>query len=200
MPATHRPHSPHLRRPQPAAAADWGVASGRAPHELSCPPGLPDGSSPVRLAAGVRSSAGHSRLGRQPPRTLAWLPPPAWPRAGHCPSGRQSFRKHRTVNPLILPARYNFLYSSFQGRPRPAGPPSTNLGSPMPGSNPAGSSSGNSWSVGRGLRRTCRARPAAPVPGRGGPKCRRRPRPGVPEPRCSRSCSQDLTRRTGTGP
>jgi hypothetical protein len=163
MPATHRPHSPHLRRPQPAAAADSGVASGRAPHELSCPPGLPDGSPPVRLAAGVRSSAGHSRLGRQPPRTLAWLPPPAWPRAGHCPSGRQSFRKHRTVNPLILPARYTFLYSSFLyssfkaglraaaggGRSRPAGPPSANLGSPMPGSNPAGSSSGEqlvSWS------------------------------------------------------
>jgi hypothetical protein len=29
---------------------------------------------------------------------------------------RRSFRKQRTVNPLIVPARYNFLYSS-QGRP-----------------------------------------------------------------------------------
>jgi hypothetical protein len=198
MPATHRPHSTHLRRPEPAAAADSGVASGRARHELSCPPGLPDGSPPVRLAAGVRSSAGHSRLGRQPPRTLAWLPPPAWPRAGHRPSGRQSFRKHRTVNPLILPARYNFLYSSFKaglraaasgGRPRPAGPPSTNLGSPMPGNNPAGSSSGEqlvSWSrfasdlPGRPLRSlVAEDRSAAGVHDR-----------GVPEPRCSRSCSQ----------
>ena len=30
--------------------------------------------------------------------------------AGHQPSGRQSFQKQRTVNPLIVPARYNFLY------------------------------------------------------------------------------------------
>jgi hypothetical protein len=50
--------------------------------------------------------------------------------AGHLPSGRRSFRKQRTVNPPIAPARYNFLYSSFKaglraacGRPRPAGAP-----------------------------------------------------------------------------
>jgi hypothetical protein len=40
--------------------------------------------------------------------------------AGHQPSGERSlerpFRKQQTVNPLIVPARYNFLYSS-QGRP-----------------------------------------------------------------------------------
>jgi hypothetical protein len=50
-------------------------------------------------------------------------------RAGHQPSGRRSFRKQRTVNPLMVPARYNFLYSSSRpalraaacgGRPRPA--------------------------------------------------------------------------------
>jgi hypothetical protein len=34
------------------------------------------------------------------------------PCAGHQPFGRRSFRKQRTVNPLIVPARYNFLYSS----------------------------------------------------------------------------------------
>jgi len=36
--------------------------------------------------------------------------------AGHQPSGERSlerpFRKQRTVNPPIVPARYNFLYSS----------------------------------------------------------------------------------------
>jgi hypothetical protein len=62
------------------------------------------------LVAGVRAAAGH----------------PAGPeiaagtglatRAGHQPSGRRSSRKQRTVNPLIAPARYNFLYF-LQGRP-----------------------------------------------------------------------------------
>jgi hypothetical protein len=36
--------------------------------------------------------------------------------AGHQPSGERSlegpFRKQRTVNPLMVPARYNFLYAS----------------------------------------------------------------------------------------
>jgi hypothetical protein len=43
--------------------------------------------------------------------------------AGHQPSERQWFRKQRTVNPLIVPARYNFLYSYSRpacGRPPPA--------------------------------------------------------------------------------
>jgi hypothetical protein len=31
---------------------------------------------------------------------------------GQRPSGRQPFQKQRTVNPLIAPARYNFLYPS----------------------------------------------------------------------------------------
>jgi hypothetical protein len=48
---------------------------------------------------------------------------------GHRPSGGRSFRKQRTVNPLMVPARYNFLYSSSRpalraaasgGRPRPS--------------------------------------------------------------------------------
>ena len=37
--------------------------------------------------------------------------------AGHQLSGRRSFRKQRTVNPLMVPARYNFLYSSFKAGP-----------------------------------------------------------------------------------
>jgi hypothetical protein len=32
--------------------------------------------------------------------------------AGHQPSGGRSFRKQRTVNPLVVRARYNFLYPS----------------------------------------------------------------------------------------
>jgi hypothetical protein len=40
--------------------------------------------------------------------------------AGHQPSGRRSFRKQRTVNPLTRPARYNFLYSSSRPAPRAA--------------------------------------------------------------------------------
>jgi hypothetical protein len=49
--------------------------------------------------------------------------------AGHQSPGGRSFRKQRTVNPLMVPARYNFLYCSSRpalraaacgGRPRPA--------------------------------------------------------------------------------
>jgi hypothetical protein len=51
--------------------------------------------------------------------------------ARHQPSDGRSLRKQRTVNPLIVPARYNFLYPSSRpalraaacsGRPRPAQP------------------------------------------------------------------------------
>jgi hypothetical protein len=58
--------------------------------------------------------------------------------AGYQPSGRRPFRKQRTVNPLMGPARYNFLYSSSRpalraaacgGRPR-AGSASTTAGEP----------------------------------------------------------------------
>jgi hypothetical protein len=44
--------------------------------------------------------------------------------AGHSPSGRRSFRKQRTVNPPIAPARYNFLYPP-QGRPTATGEPAS---------------------------------------------------------------------------
>jgi hypothetical protein len=52
--------------------------------------------------------------------------------AGHQPSGQRSFRRRRrTANPMMVPARYNFLYSSSRpalraaacgGHPRPAAP------------------------------------------------------------------------------
>jgi hypothetical protein len=41
---------------------------------------------------------------------------------GHRLSGRRSFRKQRTVNPLMVPARYNFLYSSSKASLRAATP------------------------------------------------------------------------------
>jgi hypothetical protein len=39
--------------------------------------------------------------------------------AGHQPSAGRSFWKQRTVNPLMVPACYNFLYSSFKAALRP---------------------------------------------------------------------------------
>jgi hypothetical protein len=65
----------------------------------------------VSTLAGVREAVGHPSGGR-PPRTPTWTPTPAWPGAGHRPSGWRSFRKQRTVNPQMVPARYNFLYPS----------------------------------------------------------------------------------------
>jgi hypothetical protein len=89
------------------------------------------------LAAGIQWSVGHCAWAagrRHEPGadvSLATL-------AGHLPSGRRSFRKQRTVNPPLVPARYNVLYSSSGsalraaacgGRPR-AGSDSTVAGRP----------------------------------------------------------------------
>jgi hypothetical protein len=46
-----------------------------------------------------------------------------------------------------------------------------------PGSDPARTGFATRWSARRHLHRPCRARPADPVPGRGGPERRGRPRP-----------------------
>jgi hypothetical protein len=72
------------------------------------------------LMVGVRSAAGH--LSGRPIAADTGMAIDTSPAtcAGHQPSGRRSFQKQRTVNPLMVPARYNFLYSSFQGRPRTA--------------------------------------------------------------------------------
>jgi hypothetical protein len=74
-------------------------------------------STPV---AGVREATGYCP-GRQIVVDTGMAIDTALARcAGHQPSGERSlerpFRKQRTVNPLMVPARYNFLYSS-QGRP-----------------------------------------------------------------------------------
>ena len=66
------------------------------------------------LVSGVRKAAGHPS-GAQ---TMAIDTSPA-SCAGHQPSRRRSFRKQRTVNPLMVPARYNFLYSSSRPALRP---------------------------------------------------------------------------------
>jgi hypothetical protein len=82
-------------------------------------------STPV---VGVRSAAGHPSGPQPSPRTPALVTDTSLVRcAGHQPPGRRSFRKRRTVNPPIAPARYDFLYSSSRpalraaacgGRPR----------------------------------------------------------------------------------
>ena len=90
-----------------------GPVSGRAPHQLPCPRWLRQGPPVSALMAGVREAAGHPSGPEIAADTgLAT-------RAGHQPSGRRSFRKHPTVNPLTGPARYNFPYSSSRPALRP---------------------------------------------------------------------------------
>jgi hypothetical protein len=103
-------------RPWPAAVTVPSTASGGAPHQLPYPRWLPQGSPDVR-ANGRRAGGGQTPVrARGPPRT------PAWPRVldTACPDGGwRSFRKQRTVNPLIAPARYKFLYSASRPALRP---------------------------------------------------------------------------------
>jgi hypothetical protein len=114
----HRPWSPGLAAAVACGSGGSGRVSGRAPRSLPCPRRLPQG--PRRGRAGGRRMVG----GRTPvrgvrsPRTSAWPQTSPSACAGHQPSGRRSFRKQRTVNPLTVPARYNFLYTLKAG---PAG-------------------------------------------------------------------------------
>jgi hypothetical protein len=121
MPATHRPHSPHLRRPQPVATADPGAASAARRTSCHVRRGCRTGHhlSAWQPACGSRPDT--PVWGGKPPRTRAWLPPPALPHARHRPSGRQSFRKQRRINPPIAPTRYNFLFSPSRPALRAAG-------------------------------------------------------------------------------
>jgi hypothetical protein len=92
------------------------------------------------------------------------------------------------LSPLVVPrachSRRSWLVPGGQSRttPRRARP------APFPavaGNGPARSGSASRRSMGEALHRPCRARPADPVPGRGGPERRRRPRPdgiGKPNP------------------
>jgi hypothetical protein len=70
--------------------------------------------------------------------------------AGHRPSGGWWFRKQRTVNPPMVPARYNFLYASSRpARRPPSGPAAT--GAPASPSAPGDD--------GRQAQSTCSDRP-----------------------------------------
>jgi hypothetical protein len=72
------------------------------------------------LAAGVRKGAGHPSGPQIAADTGMAIDTSPATCTGHQPSGRRSFRNQRTVNPLIAPARYNFLYSASRpacGRP-----------------------------------------------------------------------------------
>jgi hypothetical protein len=96
-----------------------GPVSGCAARELPCPRGDHSDHYVSTLVAGGRTLAGHpsgasDRRGHQHVTAASVATC-----AGHSPSGRWSFRKQRTVNPLIVPARYNFLYFSSRPALRP---------------------------------------------------------------------------------
>jgi hypothetical protein len=103
--------------PAGAAVPDWVRVR---PHEVAWLRWLPQGPLLFTLVAGAREAAGHpsglqiaANTGMAIDTSLATC-------AGHQPSGGWSFRKQRTVNPLIVPARFDFFCSSSRpayGRP-----------------------------------------------------------------------------------
>jgi hypothetical protein len=111
------------RRPYPLARGTRWVAgpgrggsrpvSGHALHELSCPRAAARPTPVATLVTGGREAAGGAAhlSGREAAADTSMAT-----YTGHWPSGRRSFRKQRTVNPLMVPARYNFLYSSSRRR------------------------------------------------------------------------------------
>ena len=72
------------------------------------------------LVAGVRSAAGQPSGPQIAADTGIAIDTSLATSAGHQPSGGRSSRKQRTVNPLIVPARCNFLYSSSRSALRAA--------------------------------------------------------------------------------
>jgi hypothetical protein len=92
------------------------------PHEVAWLRWLPQGPLLFTLVAGAREAAGHpsglqiaANTGMAIDTSLATC-------AGHQPSGGRLFRKQRTVNPLMVPAHYNFLYCSSRPALRTAEP------------------------------------------------------------------------------
>jgi hypothetical protein len=125
----------HLRRPWPAVAL-VPVGSGCAPHKLPCRGGCRGPTPCPHRWTGVRETTGYCPGRQIVVDTGMAIDASLATCAGHQPSGGRSlerpFRKQRTVNPLMVPARYNFLYFSSRpalraaacgGRPRPADPP-----------------------------------------------------------------------------
>jgi hypothetical protein len=118
-PVRHHPQTPRQRTSAPRA----GSAAGQPAVAAGCDRSLRDRPHPSARRPCGATVTGH---------------PSAGARNWHMPStmGDQlgqprSTRKRRTVNPPIVPARYNFLYSSSRpalraaawgGRPRPAQP------------------------------------------------------------------------------
>ena len=110
------------RRPCPLARGTRCVAgpgrggsrpvSGHALHELSCPRGCHKAHPVATLMTGGREAAGGAAhlSGREAAADTRMATC-----TGHWPSGRRSFRKQRTVNPPIVPARKNFLYRAGRG-------------------------------------------------------------------------------------
>ena len=118
MAAGQRACSPCLRRPVACGSSSSGPASGRcaarvamsavaAARTIPCPPVV----AGVRQAAGHPSGASDRRRHRHGHRHQPWLCLPDTSRPERGGSGMQ-----RTVNPLMVPARYNFLCLP-QGRP-----------------------------------------------------------------------------------
>jgi hypothetical protein len=94
----------------------------------ACPRWLPTNDLVSVLASGVREAAGHL-AGRQTAAdtSLATC-------AGHRLSGRQSFRKQRTVNPLMVPYEriQSLQLALLSSRPASGRPPAL-LGRPQVG-------------------------------------------------------------------
>ena len=103
-----------LRQQQPLAPRP---AARRA---LPCPQWPPHGPPRVRAGGWLQWSAGHCAWQAAGTSLAADISPAT--HAGHRPSGRRSFRKQRTVNPLTGPIRLQLLCSSSS---RPCGRPST---------------------------------------------------------------------------
>jgi hypothetical protein len=103
MLAGHRPCPPHLAAAVACGSSGSGLVSGCALHELSCPRGCRMAYPGGRAGDWRAEAAGHLSGGEAAADTrLAMC-------AGHQPSGGRSFRKQRTVNPPMVPARYNLL-------------------------------------------------------------------------------------------
>jgi hypothetical protein len=109
-----------------------GPVSGCAARELPCPRGDHSDHYVSTLVAGGRTLAGHpsGASDRRGHRHVTAASVATC--AGHSPSGRWSFRKQRTVNPLIVPARYDYLYFSSRPALRPAATPRSPGNRPHP--------------------------------------------------------------------
>jgi hypothetical protein len=113
----------HLRRPWPAVAL-VPDGFGCAPHKLPCRGGCRGPTSCPHQWTGVRETTGYCPRRQIVVDTGMAIDASLATGAGQQPSGERSLerplRKQRTVNPPMVPARYNFLHASSRpacGRP-----------------------------------------------------------------------------------